>query len=137
MKTTRPSTLRLAVILTLAALCHPMPVHADGIAQPGEAFADFTTDAGWCWFADPRAVTRAGNTYAGWVTEDGSVQAAMLDHDSGKVSTINLHEQYQRDDHDNPSFLFLPDGRLMAFYSKHGGPEMNACVTARPGNFSE
>lgn len=137
MKTTRPSTLRLAVILALAALCHPMPVHADGIAQPGEAFADFTTDGGWCWLADPRAVTRAGNTYAGWVTEDGSVQAAMLDHGSGKVSTINLHEQYQRDDHDNPSFLFLPDGRLMAFYSKHGGPEMNARVTARPGNFSE
>jgi len=105
--------------------------------RPAEAYPSFTDDGGWCWFADPRAVTRDGRTYTGWVTRDGSVQAAMLDHQSGKILVTTLHEKYERDDHDNPAFLFLPDGRLMAFYSKHGGPDMNARVTKRPGDLSE
>lgn len=109
-------------------------------AQPGEAYADFTADGGWCWFSNPRAVSRDGKTYSGWVTEDGTVQAAELDHASGRVTTVNLHEQYQRDDHDNPSFLFLPDGRLMAFYSQHGGgkfPAIHTRSTVRAGDFTE
>ncbi len=109
-------------------------------AQPGEAFADFTADGGWCWFSNPRAVSRDGKTCSGWVTEDGTVQAAELDQASGRVTTVNLHEQYQRDDHDNPAFVFLPDGRLMAFYSRHGGgpsPAIHSRTTVRPGDFSE
>lgn len=106
-------------------------------AEPAEAFSSFTEDGGWCWFADPRAVARDGRTYTGWVTEDGSVQAGMMEHASGKVSVTTLHGKFQRDDHDNPAFLFLPDGRLMAFYSKHGGPDMNARVTTRPGEFTD
>ena len=78
MKTNRPSTLRLALIFTLAAMSHLMPSRADGIAQPVESFADL------------RAVTRDGNTNAGWVSEDGLVQAAMFDRGSGKVSTIKM-----------------------------------------------
>jgi len=110
-------------------------------AQPGEAYADFTADGGWCWFSNPRAVSRDGKTCSGWVTGDGTVQAAELDHASGRVTTVNLHEQYQRDDHDNPSFVFLPDGRLMAFYCQHGGGKnpnvIQSRSTARPGDFSE
>jgi len=126
-------------------LALPMLCTCGGIAtakaapagRPAESFPSFTDDGGWCWFADPRAVTRGGRTYTGWVTQDGSVQAAMLEHSSGKVAITTLHEKYQRDDHDNPAFRFLPDGRLLALYSKHGGPDMNARVTARPGDFSE
>jgi rhamnogalacturonyl hydrolase YesR len=103
-------------------------------AQPGESYADFTDDGGWCWFSDPRAVSRGGKTYTGWVTEDGSIQAAEVEHASGKVTTVTLHEKYERDDHDNPSFLFRADGNLMAFYSKHCGPEMNVRVTS-PADF--
>ncbi|NOS68443.1 MAG: hypothetical protein HOP33_00740 [Verrucomicrobia bacterium] len=106
-------------------------------AEPAASFPSFTEDGGWCWFADPRAVARDGRTCTGWVTENGSVQAAMLDDASGKITVTTLHEKYQRDDHDNPSFLFLPDGRLMAFYSKHGGPDMNARVTSKPGDFAD
>jgi hypothetical protein len=107
-------------------------------AKPGEAFADFTTDGGWCWFSDPRAVTREGKTYAGWVTEDGSVHVAQLQHDSGRVITFTLHTKYQRDDHDAPSLLFLPDGCLTAFYTRHGGPDpkINARVTTRPDDIT-
>ncbi|HEX9781768.1 MAG TPA: hypothetical protein VGA56_03435 [Opitutaceae bacterium] len=42
-------------------------------ALPAEAFASVTEDGGWCWFSDPRAVSRDGHTYTGWVTEDGSI----------------------------------------------------------------
>ena len=106
-------------------------------AEPAESFPSFTDDGGWCWFADPRAVARDGKIYTGWVTENGSVQAAMREDASGKITITTLHEKYQRDDHDNPAFLFLPDGRLMAFYSKHGGPDMNARVTTRSGDFTD
>lgn len=115
----------------------PHPVLA---APPAEAFASLTDDGGWCWFSDPRAVSRDGRTVTGWVTEDGSIQAAELNHASGQVTTVTLHAQYERDDHDNPAFLFLPDGRLMAFYSRHGGgaqPAIHSRVTARPGAFTE
>ncbi|MFA6544023.1 MAG: BNR repeat-containing protein [Limisphaerales bacterium] len=86
-------------------------------------------------------MSRGGRTYTGWVTADGSIQAAELDHASGRVTTVNLHERYQRDDHDNPSFVFLPDGRLMVFYSQHGGGKhpnvIQSRTTVRPGDFTE
>lgn len=108
-------------------------------AQPAEAYASVTDDGGWCWFSDPRAVSRDGKTFTGWVTEDGSIQAAELNHASGNVTTFTLRAKYERDDHDNPSFLFLPDGRLMAFYSKHGGgsqPAIHSRTTSRAGSFT-
>lgn len=109
-------------------------------AQPVESFANVTDDGGWCWFSDPRAVSRDGKTYTGWVTEDGSIQAAEINHDSGKVNIVTLHEKYERDDHDNPAFLFLPDGRLMAFYSRHIGgknPGIQSRITRSAGNINE
>jgi hypothetical protein len=128
---------RSVLTAVLFVPCLTMPVCAGTVAQPGEAFANFSDDGGWCWFSDPRAVMRDGKTYTGWVTENGSIQTAVLDHRSGRITTVNLHSQYERDDHDAPSFLFLPDGQLMAFYSKHGGPDMNARVTMRPGDFND
>jgi len=109
-----------------------------GMAKPAEAHASFTDDGGWCWFSDPRAVSREGRTYSGWVTEDGSIQAGCLDHATGRITTFSLHGQYERDDHDNPSFLFLPDGRLMAFYTRHSNrEEINVRTTTRPGDIAE
>jgi hypothetical protein len=140
MKKHESKWLRSALGSLLAALFIAMAAqttNAANAAQPAGDFANFTADGGWCWFSDPRAVTRDGNTYSGWVTEDGAIQVGMLDHRSGKVTTVNLHSEYERDDHDAPSFLFLPDGRLMAFYSKHGGSEMNARVTVHPGDINE
>lgn len=109
-------------------------------AQPAEAYADLTDDGGWCWFSDPRAVSHKGHTYTGWVTEDGSIQAADLHHESGKVTIVTLHSRYERDDHDNPAFLILPDDRVMAFYCRHGGgshPAIHMRVTSRRGQFTE
>ncbi|MDP4899024.1 MAG: glycoside hydrolase family 88 protein [Akkermansiaceae bacterium] len=123
-----------AALLSIVSLLLFMPAHA---AQPGEDFASFTDDGGWCWFADPRAVTRDGKTFTGWVTENGSVVAACLDHSTREVTHHTLHRNYERDDHDNPSFLFLPDGRLQAFYTKHNrAEEINTRTTKLPGDIS-
>jgi len=130
------TSVSLLLVFTLA-IASSVPARA---AQPAESFASLTDDGGWCWFSDPRAVSRDGKTCTGWVTEDGSIQAAELDHASGKVTTVTLHAKYERDDHDNPAFLPLPDGRLMAFYSKHNGgsqPAIHSRTTARTGNFTD
>jgi hypothetical protein len=120
------------------ALALPRLAAADTGTHPAEAFASFTGDGGWCWFADPRAVCRDGKTFTGWVTGKGSIQAASLDHASGEITRFTLHDAYERDDHDNPSFLFLPDGRLTAFYTRHSSrEEINARTTTRPGDISE
>lgn len=110
------------------------------VPRPAEDYLSLTDDGGWCWFSDPRAVSARGRTYTGWVTEDGSVQAAELVHASGQVNVVTLHAKFERDDHDNPSFLVLPDGRLMAFYSRHGGgrhPGIQMRVTRRAGDFAD
>ena len=105
-------------------------------AQPGESFAEFTDDGGWCWFADPRVVSHGGKTFAGWVKEDGSIQVGAFDEARGEVQTATLHAKLERDDHDNPGLLVLPDGRLLAIYSEHCGHDMLARVTKTPGQVS-
>lgn len=125
-------SLALGLSVALASAIHA--------AQPAEQCTSLTEDGGWCWFSDPRALSRNGGTYTGWVTEGGSIQAAELNHASGKVTIVTLHAEYERDDHDNPALLFLPDGRLMAFYSRHGGgarPGIQSRVTRRPGVFTD
>lgn len=130
-------SLRLLLLICGLALILPNLGHAQGAPKPAEAYEDFTPDGAWCWFSDPRAITRDGKTYAGWVSAEGSIQAGMLDHSSGTITVATVHPKYERDDHDNPSLLFLPDGRLMMFYSRHTGPVMNARVTLRPGDITE
>jgi glycosyltransferase involved in cell wall biosynthesis len=107
-----------------------LPPHAG----PTASSRTFAQDGAWCWISDPRAICRDGKTYAGWITSDGSVQVGVLDHRSGAIHIETLHEGFERDDHDNPALLFLPDGRLMAFYSRHGKGDMHLRVTTRPGD---
>src|SRR5437667_6829672 len=39
---------------------------------------------------------------------------------SGTTRRTVLHRHLQQDDHDNPAFLALPDGRYLAVYTQHG-----------------
>lgn len=108
---------------------------AAAVPAPAEAFADFTADGAWCWFSDPRAISHHGRTFAGWVTADGSIAVGARDA-SGRVTTQVLHPQLERDDHDNPALLRLPDGRLAAFYSLHARGDMRLRVTLRPDDIT-
>ena len=91
-----------------------------------ENYKSMAIDGAWCWFSDPRAVYFKGKfqrSYVGWIDSKGSVTVGYYDHKTSEIKTIVLEEKYQVDDHDNPALLFAPDGRLMVFFTKHGGPQ--------------
>jgi len=94
-------------------------------AGPSEKYMSFAGDGSWCWFSDPRACYYEGRfkrTYSGWIDSFGNVMIGHYDHSSGQILTYTLMERLEVDDHDNPALLFLPDGRLMVFFTKHAGP---------------
>jgi len=93
-----------------------------------------TNDGAWCWFTEPRAITWEGKTYTGWVSKEGDIVVAAIDSASHAVDTVILHARFQYDDHDNPSFLMWPDGRLYCFYALHNGSRMYLRVMQIPGN---
>lgn len=93
-------------------------------AQRAEDYQTITKDGSWCWFSDPRSVYYKGiyeRTYTGFVTSQGDIVISSVDHQSDKKMTNVIYPKLQVDDHDNPSILFLPDGRLMVFFTKHNG----------------
>ena len=92
--------------------------------DPGHSIKIFTEDGAWCWFSDPRAVYYPGihdRTYAGYVTSKGDITISFYDHQTEEIKEVVIYPALQRDDHVNPSLLFLPDGRLMTFFTRHNG----------------
>jgi len=111
------------------------PPASGSVPQAPSAFRGMTKDGAWCWFSDPRAVFYEGRfrrTYAGWVASDGSVVVGSYDHGTRIVEKAVIHEKLEIDDHDAPSLLFLPDGRLAAFYTLHSGKDMFLRVSEKP-----
>jgi hypothetical protein len=85
----------------------------------------------WSWFMDERAIVCEGRLIVGSVravgdfTRDldpdwGNIEISVYDIESGKTQQMVLHRHFEQDDHDSPAFLALPDGCLLAFYTKHG-----------------
>jgi hypothetical protein len=92
----------------------------------------------WCWFQAPRAVRHVGDadrTWTGWVTPGGDVAVGYREHDTGATGARILHADFERDDHDNPAFHLTPDGRLLVFYTRHGGPAIHYRVVG-PASFT-
>ncbi len=99
-------------------------LHFALVAQdtPKASSGEFSNDGAWCWFSDPRAVYMSEHprrVVSGWVKEDGTVEAGILDLTANTVTTLPLYTKLEKDDHNNPAFLPLSDQRVMAFYSKH------------------
>ena len=83
-------------------------------------------DGAWTWFNDERAIVHQGSIYSGYVLSDGRYGVTRYDFADGKAShmVISTPASEQRDDHNNPSLTILPDGRILALYSKHiAGPQ--------------
>src|SRR5690554_1370699 len=81
-------------------------------------------DAAWCWFSDPRAVYYKGEKeaiYFDFINTKGDVVSKSIDFETGQSTEYTLHERLEVDDHNVPTFLFLPDGKLLAFYNHHNG----------------
>lgn len=74
-------------------------------------------EGAWCWFADPRAIHHKGRTFIGCIDVHGNIKAIMLYE--GKKTEVLVRSNFQPDDHDNPTFLVLPDERIMIIYSRH------------------
>lgn len=102
-----------------------------------------TAKGAWCWFADPRAIhheNEAGtinSSYIGYIDVHGNLKAMQQDFITGKQREVLIRSYFQPDDHDNPTFLVLPDDRVMIFYSRHTD---EACfyyrVSRKPGDIT-
>lgn len=98
-----------------------------------------TADGAWCWFGDPRAVRHKGRhdrTYLGWLTRTGEVQVGAYEHATKAFTTATLMDRFQIDDHNNPSVVVRPDGRLMVFWSAHAGRDMFYRISTRAEDIS-
>jgi len=86
----------------------------------------------WSWFGDERAIiddSDPNNTMllvssissaAGGSPESGDVDLLWLNMDTGAHGEFELHNRFERDDHDSASLYVRPDGRYVACYSRHG-----------------
>lgn len=105
----------------------------------GESYRSFTSDGAWCWFSDPRALYYNGKTYSGWVDSVGNIVLGAYEHGSGKIETHVVHERFEKDDHNNPSFLMDEEGKLLVFYTRHatGDSPIFLARAARPESITE
>lgn len=84
-----------------------------------------TTEGAWCWYADPRSLHyentsgTINNTYMAYIDIHGNIKATQHNFITGKNNEVLIRSCFQPDDHDVPSFLILPDERVMIFYSRH------------------
>jgi hypothetical protein len=84
-----------------------------------------TEEGAWCWFADPRSLHyenasgTINSTYIGYIDVHGAIKATQVNFLTGKRSEVLIRSYFQPDDHDNPSFLVLPDERILIWYGRH------------------
>ena len=97
----------------------------------------------WCWFADPRALhyeNESGtinSTYIGYIDVQGTIKATQIDHLHNRTNEVLIRSWFQPDDHNNPTFLVLPDERIMIFYSRHTDePCFYYRVSRNPGDIT-
>lgn len=117
-------------------LCQPQ---AQVTAKPGGQYREVISNGCWTWYGDPKAVYYKGTyerTYMSWITNTGQLQVASYDHNTGSQVTRTLRSGFERDDHDHPSLLVLPDGRITAFFSEHNGIYVYQYTTTLPENVS-
>ena len=107
-------------------------------------YQTFSKDGAWCWFSDPRAVYLNGKIYSGWVAADGSIVVGSYDQETAEIKQVNLFPTFNKDDHANPTFLILPDKRIMVFFSAHNGkgfgeekPAIFYTTSKKPEDISE
>ncbi|WP_353140650.1 BNR-4 repeat-containing protein [Pseudopedobacter sp.] len=110
------------VVLFITLLCNVY-----GYSQIVPSVSEYPViakDATWCWFADPRAVYYKGKhekIYYGYINTKGDVVISSRDANTKEIHTYILNEKLQVDDHNVPSILFLPDGKILTFYTEHNG----------------
>lgn len=122
----------LSLVLTLVALVGVRASHT------------ITHEGAWCWFADPRALhyENASGTinasYLGYIDVHGNIKATQVDFLHNRRTEVLIRSAFQPDDHNNPTFVVLPDERVMIFYTRHTDePKIWYRVSVRPGDISQ
>ena len=121
------------LLLTIAALLTLLT---------GRAVNTIANEGAWCWFADPRAIHYANEektidiTLLGYIDVRGSIKATQIDWLTNTRTEVLIRAAHESDDHDNPTFLVLPDERIMVFYSYHSKSTMFYRVSKRPGDIT-
>ncbi|WP_346857911.1 BNR repeat-containing protein [uncultured Draconibacterium sp.] len=101
-------------------------------------------EGAWCWFADPRAIHyenldgTINKTYLGYIDIHGNIKASQHDFNTGETQEVMIRSWFQPDDHNNPTFLILPDERVMIFYSRHTDePCFYYRISKKPGDITD
>ena len=108
----------------------------------GQATNIVSNEGAWCWFADPRAIHYANEqktidiTLLGYIDVRGSIKATQIDWLTGTRTEVLIRAAHESDDHDNPTFLVLPDERVMVFYSYHSKSTMFYRISKRRGDIT-
>ena len=100
-------------------------------------------EGAWCWFADPRALHYENKTgtinssYLGYIDVHGNVMATQYDWILKRKTDVLIRSYFQPDDHNNPTFLILPDERVMIFYTRHTDePKIWYRISRKPGDIT-
>jgi len=102
-----------------------------------------TSEGAWCWFADPRAIHfesadhSINSTYIGYIDVHGNVKATQIDYKNNRRTDVLVRSCFQPDDHNNPTFVVLPDNRVVIFYTRHTDePRIWYRVSRKPGDIT-
>ena len=134
------------IILLFACFTASMSVFGGDIGRAdtqGFNVNTITEKGAWCWFADPRALFHENesgtikNSYIGYIDVHGNIKATQVDYLANRTSEVLIRSWFQPDDHNNPTFLVLPDERVMIFYSRHTDePYFYYRVSREPGDIT-
>ncbi|MCH5176479.1 MAG: BNR-4 repeat-containing protein [Prevotellaceae bacterium] len=114
-------------------------------AQTTERYdgAVINDEGAWCWFADPRAIHYENEaktinvSWIGYIDVHGNIKATQYDWLTGRKTDVLVRSYFQPDDHNNPTFLVLPDERVLIIYSRHTDePAFYYRISRRPGDIT-
>jgi len=130
----------LVFVLSLTSCTGPKEKNGNQVPEGYEV----AKEGAWCWFADPRALHYENSkgtiskTYIGYIDIHGNIKATQHDFKTGETQEVLVRSWFQPDDHDNPTFLMLPDERVMIFYSRHTDePCFYYRISKKPGDITD
>lgn len=95
-------------------------------------------DGGWTQIPEAKGFYYNGVTYVGYVNgANGNVELKAWDNATHAViATVVLHAALGIDTHNAPTVLVRSDGRIVAAYSSHSGPNIYVWISTNPEDIS-
>lgn len=91
----------------------------NGSAPAPPAFSWKLDDQGQTWWIRPISARYNGFYYVCGITRAGGYKVSQISEADGSIVDFTL-ATHEGDDHNSPSITRLPDGRLLAMYTRHG-----------------